>query len=120
MWQLALSADYERRHKRYVKKRPRELKAALDNLDTFFKALQRGAKPQQIKTGFIHPEPQGVLAIDQKGGGPGLQQTRLYVYPHEETETLHIVILGDKGSQSEDIEFCREFVTDLLKRSDRP
>jgi len=80
MWTLAKTDEYERRHKRFEKKRPRELAAVLDN-DTFFTALQGGAKPQQIRMGCIHAEPHGVLAIDQKGGGKNLAQTRLLHLP---------------------------------------
>src|ERR1700757_3414309 len=99
MWKLESADDYHRRHKRYEKNNPRELSAVLDNLDTYFKALEEGIKPLQIKHGFMHNEPLGVVAIDQKGGGKNLAQTRLYVYPDVETETLHVIILGDKGSQ---------------------
>jgi transcriptional regulator with XRE-family HTH domain len=44
------------------------LEAALDNLDTFHKALVNGARLQDARFGFIHAEPLGVLAVDQKGG----------------------------------------------------
>ena len=98
-----------------MKKRPRETKAVHDNLDTFFNALIAGAKPQQIKAGFIHPEPCGVLAFDQKGGGPNLAQTRLYVYPNATTEILHLITLGDKNSQRDDIQNCKAFVAELRK-----
>jgi hypothetical protein len=69
MWTYDGTPEWGRRLKEYQKRRPRELIAALDNLDTFLKTLQGGIKPRQAKFGFIHPEPLGVLAIDQKGGG---------------------------------------------------
>jgi hypothetical protein len=61
----------------------------------------------------MHHEPLGVVAIDQKGGGKSLAQTRLYVYPDTETETLYVITLGDKGSQKDDIATCRAFVNEL-------
>ena len=73
--------EYERRQKQYQKKHPRELMAVLDNLDTYHKTLNSGVKPKQAIFGFIHAEPLDVVAIDQKGGGAKLAQTRLYVYP---------------------------------------
>jgi len=76
MWALASEDEWDRRLKRFEKKRPRELAAALDNLDTFHKTLNNGVKSREAKFGFIHPEPLGVLAIDQKGGGPNLAQIR--------------------------------------------
>jgi hypothetical protein len=113
MWKLAPTDEYERRHRRYVKDHPRELQAVLDNLDTYFKSLEDGVKPLQIRHGFMHNERLGVVAIDQKGGEKGLAQTRLYVYPETETETLHVITLGDKRSQKADIATCRAFVTEL-------
>jgi hypothetical protein len=116
MWKLELTDEYERRHKRYAKNHPRELQAVLDNLDTYFKSLEAGVNPLQIKHGFLHNEPLGVVAIDQKGGGKNLAQTRLYVYPDTETEVLHVITLGDKRSQKkEDIPTCRVFVNSLRK-----
>lgn len=109
-WQLLTTDDFDRCLKWYAKKRPRELQAVLDNLDTFQKALNAGAKPQQVKVGFLHPEPHGVLAVDRKGGGNNLQQTRLYLFPWEPTTTLYLLTLGDKRSQSADIEKCNAFV----------
>lgn len=117
MWSVEPSDEYLRRHKRFEKKRPRELAAMLHNLDVFTQALQSGAKPQNAKFGFVHVEPLNVLAIDQKGGGAGLAQARLYVYAHTETLTVHLLTIGDKQSQSDDIAFCKEYVTGLLART---
>ncbi len=115
MWKIVSTDDYQRRHKRYEKNHPRELRAVLDNLDTYFKSLEGGVKPLQIRHGFMHGEPLGVVAIDQKGGGKNLAQSRLYVYPETETETLHVITLGDKQSQKADIATCQVFVTERRK-----
>jgi hypothetical protein len=111
MWTLAeATEDYLRRQKRYEKKKRKQLMAVLDNLDTFMKALNDGLTLEQVATfGFVHPEPHGVLAIDQKGGGK-LAQTRLYIYPDKESLMAYRVTLGDKGSQQEDIQTCNRFV----------
>ena len=116
MWTLVNTDEYERRHKRFEKKRPRELAAVLDNLDTFFTALKAGAKPQQIRMGCIHAEPHGVLALDQKGGGKNLAQTRLYIYPDADGEIVYVITLGGKDTQAEDIKTCGEFVEQLRKK----
>ncbi len=86
MWKLTPTKSYEIRQKRYQKKHKRELAAVLNNLDTLLKAFQAGLKPLQATTafGFVHPEPNAVVSIDQKGGGLNLAQTRLYAYPDEE------------------------------------
>ena len=119
MWQLEPQPGYEKRLKRFVKKHRREALAVLNNLDTFLKALQAGARVQQVKLGCIHPEPLGVLAIDQKGGGVGLKQTRLYIYPDENSQTLYLLTLGDKQSQKKDIQFCSEWVRNFRRHEHR-
>lgn len=115
MWSLEPHADFEKKLKLFEKKHRQELKNVLDNLDTFLKALQAGAKPQQVKRGFIHPEPRGVLAFDQKGEGKHLKATRLYAYPDEDTCTIHVITIGDKASQKEDIKLASGFVEGLLR-----
>jgi hypothetical protein len=77
--------------------------------------LNAGTKPLQVAGGFIHREPNGVVAIDQKGGGVALAQTRLYVYPDSDASQLHVIALGDKKSQKADIQTCREYVASLRK-----
>jgi hypothetical protein len=113
MWTLEKTSEWDRRFKYYEKKHQRELIAALDNLDTFVRALNSGIRPRDAKFGFIHPEPLGVLAIDQKGGGRNLAETRLYTYPDEKREALHLIIIGDKNSQKADIATCMAFVQQL-------
>lgn len=117
MWQLAPTDNYERQFRWYEKKRPRELEAVLRNLQTYFEALRAGNKPMQIKYGFVHVEPSGVFAIDQKGGVGKLAQTRLYVYPDTDTEILHLLTMGGKGfEQRNNIQLCKDFVAELKER----
>lgn len=116
MWQQLPTDEFSRSVKWYAKKRKRELTAVLDNLDTYLKALSEGMRPQHKLFGFQHAEPHGVWAIDQKGGGKSLAETRLYIYPDTATETLHLIALGDKNTQNEDIKFCNDFVAELLKK----
>ncbi len=117
MWKLRTTEAYESRFKRFAKKHGRELKAVLSNLDRFLGALNAGSPPLQAKKafGFIHREPGGVVAVDQKGGGPNLAQTRLYVYADDRECVLYLITLGDKASQKDDIRTCVEFVAELAK-----
>ena len=115
MWELEPHEEYERRHRKWPKKYKRELLAMLHNLDVFLKALQGGQKPREAKFGFIHVEPCGVLAIDQKGAGAGVKESRLYVYPDEANECVRLITLGDKDSQKEDIQTCTCFIETLRK-----
>jgi hypothetical protein len=116
MWDLRRTEEFERRLKRLSKRKWRELESVLNNLDTYLGALRAGAKPQHRPFGFMHPESHGVWALDQKGGGKNLAETRLYVYPDSRVELLHLITLGDKSSQPEDVHFCTEYVAELLIR----
>jgi hypothetical protein len=119
IWTYDVTPDWGRQLKFDEKKRPRELAAALGNLDTFLKTLSSGVVPRQAKFGFIHPEPLGILAIDQKGGGANLAQFRLYVYPDEGRKVLHFLTIGDKNSQKQDINDCRDFVAQLRQEDQK-
>ncbi len=88
-----------------------------DNLDTFFTALNWGALLENAaRYGFIHDEPKGIKAIDQKGAGAGVKQTRLYTFPNNTTKIVHLITIGDKNSQSADIQYASDFVDNLGMR----
>lgn len=113
-WRIEITDVYDRAHKYYEKKHPAELIAVLDNLDRYFKAVSHGVHPQFIVAGYIHDEGKGVKALDQKGGGKGkLQQTRLYFYPDFEAKVIHLITIGDKRSQKDDIKQAANFVIGL-------
>ena len=109
MWSVVPLDPYLNRRRKWPKKHGKELLAVHNNLDTFFNALIGGQRPADAKFGFLHPEPGGVLAIDQKGGGPHLKETRLYIFPETRSEELFLITLGDKSSQSADLEQCQQF-----------
>jgi hypothetical protein len=115
MWEIKTTDEYERRKKHYEKKHPRELVSVQDNLDTYLMMLNSGVKPKQAIFGFVHAEPFDVVAIDQKGGGTNLAQTRLYAYPDVTRNTLYLITLGDKKSQRNDIKVCKDFVARLAE-----
>ena len=71
----------------------------------------------QVTAGFIHNEPDGIIALDQKGGKQKvkLQQTRLYIFPNVEAKILYLLLIGSKQSQGKDINYCRKFVRKFKK-----
>lgn len=113
MWKLEPSVEYEKRVRHWPKKYRRELLAMHDNLDTLFQALQRGANVNDIRFGFVHGESRRILAIDQKGAGAGVTQTRLYIFPDKSSKIVHLITVGDKGTQKADIRYAVEFVDNL-------
>jgi len=119
MWSLQKSPFFEARFRKFQKKHPEEAIAVLNNLDTYFKALCTGANPINIKSGFIHHEPEGIKAIDQKGGKGKLMQSRLYVFPETEPGILHVISIGTKTDQGGDISECRDYVRPFKKQGGR-
>ena len=118
VWELTHTEKYETMYKRYAKKRPNELTAVLSNLDKYHNALNKIGKVLQITAGFIHPEPKGVIALDQKGSKGKLKQTRLYLYPSVEEKIIYWLIIGDKKSKANDINYCSKFVQKKKKEKE--
>jgi hypothetical protein len=102
-WVLLPHSSYLRDLRWYTKKRPVELAAVHRNLERFMILLARSPHARTIQAGFLHPEPHGMVAIDQRGGAGRLQETRLYCYAQADTRTLHLLGIGDKSSQSADL-----------------
>lgn len=114
MWEYIETDKYVRRLRQYNKKKNRpSLIAMTDNLDTYLSRIFNGDLPQNIHFGFVHHEPAGVVAIDQKGHAPNLRQTRLYLYVHVSDSIIHLITIGDKNTQSADIRFATEYVRSL-------
>jgi hypothetical protein len=113
MWQIEPSTQWTRDLRWYEKKHPREIAAVLDNLQRYLDQLNAALNPRAVQAGYLHHEPHGVVAIDQKGGGPALQQTRLYNFADAGTQTLHLITVGNKNDQKNDIKFSSDFVKSL-------
>ena len=102
-WVLLPHSAYLRDLRWYAKKRPAELSDVLRNLERTMTLLANSPHPRTIQAGFLHPEPHGMVAVDQRGGAGRLQETRLYCYAQADTRTLHLLGIGDKSSQSADL-----------------
>jgi hypothetical protein len=102
-WVLLPHSAYLRDLRWYAKKRPAELAAVLRNLERTMTLLANNPHPKPIQAGFLHPEPHGMVAIDQRGAAGRLQETRLYCYAQANTRTLHLLGIGDKSSQHADL-----------------
>ena len=102
-WVLLPHSSYLRDLRWYMKKRPVELAAVHRNLERYMLLLARSPSARSVQVGFLHPEPHGMVAIDQRGGVGRLQETRLYCYVQADLRTLHLLGIGDKSSQPADI-----------------
>lgn len=115
---MELHDGFEKRHKQFEKKWLHEVTNVMSNLQALMMALENGVRPEQLKgLRFVRSEPAGVLAIDQSGPGKKtrLVPLRLYVYPDEAIQILHLIGLGDKSTQPDDIKQATEFVKGLLR-----
>ncbi|MEI7732235.1 MAG: hypothetical protein WCO56_21850 [Verrucomicrobiota bacterium] len=113
MWQIEPTTGWEKDQKHYAKKRPNELAAVIRNLGRYVALLNVSKNSKSVQAGYLHTEQSGVLAIDQKGGGGNLQETRLYTYAADETKTVYLIAIGDKSAQHDDVEYCKRFVHGL-------
>jgi hypothetical protein len=102
-WVFLPHSSYLRDLRWYAKKRPAELAAVLRNLERYMILLAVSPSVRSIQAGFLHPEPHGMVALDQRGGAGRLQETRLYCYAQADLRTLHLLGIGDKSSQSADL-----------------
>ena len=110
-WTLDTSERFERDREHFEKKHPRELEACLRNaLTRYLPMLNVAPNPRAVHAGFLHAEPAGVVAVDQKGGGGNLRETRLYTFADESTRTLHLLLLGDKSTQRRDLAHVRQWL----------
>jgi hypothetical protein len=114
MWRLAPTTTWQKDVKWYEKKRPNELAVVLHNLERYRHQLNAAKNSKAVMAGYLHQEPKGAVAVDQKGGGANLQETRLYTYADDENRVLHLITIGDKDAQAGDIQFCNDFVDTLL------
>jgi putative component of toxin-antitoxin plasmid stabilization module len=66
-----------------------------------------------VQAGYLHTESMGILAIDQKGGGVNLQETRMYIYADDASQVVYLIAIGDKSTQNSDVEYSKDFVRQL-------
>lgn len=113
MWQVEPTNQWEKDQKHYAKKHPRELAAVLNNLDRYLSLLKHLPNARCASAGYLHPEPGGVMAIDQRGGGGNLQETRLYTFADQARCVLFLITIGNKDSQSNDVLISKRFAEGL-------
>lgn len=117
MWTIVEYDDLRKGLKKLLKRHRVEATNALNNLQSYLTALRSGLTVQQIVRGWIHTEPCGLKAIDETGPNHPRKAVRLYIYPDEETQTLHVFTMGDKNSQAADIAHCTRTTLAIKNKS---
>ncbi len=116
---LETTEQFDRDIKKLGKRHPDETAAVLFNLDIYITALEDAAHPKLVNLGFMHPEPLGIIAIDQKGRSiegrkrAKMKETRLYLYAILESNKILLLTVGTKDTQSKDIAFAKKTVKAL-------
>jgi len=116
MWGLAKAEGFENSYKKFSRKHGAEAGAVMANLETALAVLNETDNMQAVRElNFARKEPDGILALDSRGAkrertGTKLKATRLYVYAVEIDSTLHLLRIGDKDSQRQDLKSCRKVV----------
>ncbi len=114
LWKITATAQFNRDIKKYTKSHPVETSHMLANSRKLLEALNNSIPVCDITAGFIHHEPKGIKAVDQKGPTKGkLKQTRMYIYPELDEKKSHFICIGDKQSQSKDIDYSKKYVDKL-------
>lgn len=103
-WAFDYAGNAKAKLKRFEKKSPNEFRAVMANLNRYFEALADGTPPRSITAGFVHPERNGVIALDESGGDADLASTRLYI--GLKNTTVYILGIGGKTpkEQNDDIQ----------------
>lgn len=110
MWKIQPTDQFLRDQAWYAKKRRAELAAVLNNLQRFVDLLVNVPNSRAVQAGFLHTEGKGILAVDERAGGGNLEATRLYVFADDSTEVIHLITIGNKAEQEEDVKLCHAFL----------
>jgi putative component of toxin-antitoxin plasmid stabilization module len=101
-WPIETAYASPGRFKRFAGRHPREYESLFVNLERIVRLLRGGNKLGGFRVGFFRPEGEGVYRIGQTGV-ESARESRLYVYLDEEHRVIYTLNIGDKDSQSEDI-----------------
>jgi hypothetical protein len=118
-WTDRVYDEFSQRFQSISKKNRLEAQGALANLMFLLEELQKGRMPEQLKheLSFVHSEPLGILAISEKHGArynTKPKALRIYVFPSLPDSVLHILTMGDKATQPDDIKHCKQTVERLI------
>lgn len=94
---------------KFAKKHHREYESLFANLDRVLSFLRQGHKMGSFQFGYFRSEGGGVYRIGQTRV-PSAQESRLYVFPNQDNQTMYALTIGTKDGQSEDINEAKSIV----------
>lgn len=111
-WQFENAYANARKFKKFSEKHPREYESLFANLEKVVRLLRCGNKIGGFQIGFFRSEGEGVYRIGQTSV-PGAKESRLYVFFDEQNHICYVLNIGDKDSQSEDINEAKQSVKQI-------
>ena len=115
-WQIENSCASFGKFKRFARKHAREYESLFANLDKIIRILRGGNKILGFRVDFFRSEGGGVYRIGQTAVR-GSKESRLYVFPDEPNRICYILSIGDKSSQSDDINEAKNIVKQIKSKS---
>jgi hypothetical protein len=94
---------------KFAKKHPREYESLFANLDRVLLYLRQGNKMGSFQIAFFRSEGGGVYRIGQTRVASA-QESRLYVFPNQDNQTMYSLTIGTKDGQTEDINEAKVMV----------
>jgi len=101
-WQVETSHASGSRFKKFAKNHELEYISLFANLERIQGILNGGNKLGSFQVGCFRSEGDGLYRIGQTGV-PSAKESRLYVFPEEETLTIYVLGIGTKETQDNDI-----------------
>ena len=102
VWHLETANASPGRFKKFSKKHRQEYDSLFANLEKIMNLLRSGHKIGGFSVGFFRSEGEGVYRIGQTGV-PSAKESRLYVFPDERNCAMHVLNIGDKDGQQDDV-----------------
>ena len=115
-WALDATHASKNQFAKFNKNHPDEYTSLFANLDKIQGLLRAGHKVGGFHVNFFRSEGDGVYRIGQTGV-PGALESRLYVYPDNESQILHILEIGEKSGQQADIKSAKKKVQEIQKQN---
>ena len=116
MWTATKDFAETNRFKHYSKRHPREVASCFSNLDRLLSLLDSGLTLDQLASfRFFSSEGDGIFRIAQTGV-PNSHETRLYVYVATFSSQFHVLTIGDKSTQQDDINRCKSIACRIPKQ----
>lgn len=111
-WQIETKYATGSKFKKFAKNHDREYDSLFGNLQRVVDLLNSGHKFGSFQVGFFRSESDGVYRIGQTSVA-GAKESRLYVWPDQETKSIYVLGIGDKDTQSGDINDAKSLMAQI-------